>query len=1128
MSAQVTILAGPARSGKTAALVARYRQVLAQSAKHAVAGALWIAPTRHAVNEVRERLLDEELHGCFSPGIYTFEQFAGAVLATSDQPPRSLGRMLKRQLVKRLIREALDEGQLEYFAPIAQTSGLVELVCGFISDLKRQAVSAERFAKLAESPAASEKTRELAGIYSRYQELLGGRKLFDAEERFLLAGEVLKSRAPDQWGPFAGLRLIVVDGFSDFTAAQHGILKGLAEKGAKLEQLIISLPLERPCDREDLFEKPMATYEELRRHHRKLETRWMGREENPPWPAMAHIEQNLFSNPRRACPAPDARGVEIIEASGQRAEIEILARRIKELLVRGDGSMADRVQPGHIGVVFRSLEGIAALVEEVFAEYGIPLAIDCRRPLLGAPVLKAMVEFLKLQVADWPFRRLLAVLANNFFQPNWPQWRGGHSAAATEWAIRQLQMPRGQRELLRQLQHKATSYDEPHALEAEGNGGDESDAKRKKERETFQTAWPVLKRLSEVLGEFDRPRTLPQWIGALDDLAKELGVFRGAEGRERNPDRVAWDRLKEVLAAQHQLEGWLGLEARSLPLAELITGLEDALGVETLAPEHDDVGRVRVLAAHAARGLDVPYLFVGGLAEQSFPQPVHEERIYSDIELRQFREAGLRFSSSGERAGEEMLLFYETITRATRRLVLSYPALDAKAQELLESPYLTELNRCCGTTQIPRTRDDSLSPVPTDRYSYCPREERFKAIADLVDGKPQLFTHALRRAAARGESAHESSLVAGLRVTTARRGQEFSEFEGIVHTEASKRRLAWRFGPDHCWSASALEQYATCPFRFFASNVLGLEELPDLSLETDHRRRGFLAHELLAELHRRLIEDGKLRSPTAVGGSEFQRLKDAAIQWLVEQFSSDDPLGTALRKVDFQIIAKWMEEYFGQHAEYEQADRGDPLQPAYFEVSFGMRRRAGERIDPVSVEKPFAIKCGDELVRFSGRIDRIDIGIMGGEVAFNVIDYKTGTKRGFKKKDIESGQAIQLPLYALAVQELLMIDRRAKPWRVGYWFLKDGGFDSLDIPQFYKQTPEGLSETADWNALRGALLSRVMSLVHGVREGEFPVYSLDEECTGRCEYHSICRIGQVRSLGKKPNNTPPPIASASK
>jgi ATP-dependent helicase/DNAse subunit B len=1132
MPAHVTILAGPARSGKTASLVARYRRVLDENAKGIVAGALWIAPTRHVADEIRGRLLNEQLRGCFAPGVYTFEQFVRGLLASSDQPPRFLGRMLKRQLVKRLIAEALGEGRLKYFAPIAQTSGLIDLICGFISDLKRQAVPPERFANVADSAGASEKTRELASIYSQYEQLLSERRLFDAEEQFLLARDVLQSRPVDRWGPFADLRLIVVDGFSDFTPAQHGILQRFVEKAAALEQLIISLPLEMPCDREDLFEKPKATYEELKRRHPNLETQWTEREEGPSWRAMAHIQRNLFSNPRSAQPAPDTLGIEIIEASGQRTEIEILARRIKELLVQGDSSLVNRqVRPGEIAVVFRSLEGIAPLIEEIFAEYGIPSAIDCRKRLFRAPVLKALVAFLRLQAADWPFRQLLAVLANNFFQPNWPDWRDGHAAAATEWAIRQLQVPRGRRELLGELRHQASPHDESDALEAEGDSTDESDAKRRKEREAFQAAWPVLQRLSKVLAELDRPRTLPQWTGALEDLADEVGIFRptpqrhwptrdagGEKDRGRKSDQVAWDRLKEVLSAQHQLEQWLDSEPEQLPLNEFVLRLQDALSVETLPAEHDDAGRVRVLAAHAVRGLEIPYLFVAGLAEQSFPPPLEEDRIHSDIELRQLLAARLRFSSSCERACEEMLLFDETITRATRRLVLSYPALDAKAQELLESPYLTELKRCCGTTPIARTRDESLSPVPADEDSYCQREERLKAIAQLVDGKPQLFATALRCATARGELVEESSLIAGLKATTARRGKEFGDFEGILQSAAAKRRLARQFGPDHCWSASALEEYATCPFRFFASNVLGLEELPELSLDTNYRRRGFLAHELLAELHRRLSEGGKLQSPAQAGAAEFQRLKDGAIQWLVERFSSGDPLESALRKVDFKLIADWMDEYFGQHEKYETSDE-HRLRPAYFEVSFGMRRRAGEGVDPISTEKAFYLKSGDQTTRFSGRIDRIDIGMVGGEVVFNVIDYKTGGKRGFRAKDIASGRAVQLPLYALAVQELLMIDRRAKPWRVGYWFLKDGGFDSLDIPQFYRQTTEGLRETEDWNALRGTLLSRVMSLVHRVREGQFPVYSLDDDCTGRCEYHSICRIGQVRSLGKKPNDT---------
>jgi ATP-dependent helicase/nuclease subunit B len=107
-----------------------------------------------------------------------------------------------------------------------------------------------------------------------------------------------------------------------------------------------------------------------------------------------------------------------------------------------------------------------------------------------------------------------------------------------------------------------------------------------------------------------------------------------------------------------------------------------------------------------------------------------------------------------------------------------------------------------------------------------------------------------------------------------------------------------------------------------------------------------------------------------------------------------------------------------------------------------------------------------------------------------------------------------LPLYALAVQELLMIDRRAVPWRVGYWFLKEKGFDAHGLPQFFERAEVGLRETADWHTLRGTLLNRVASLVRGIRSGNFPVFNLDEQCTSRCPYRTVCRIGQIRSLDK--------------
>ena len=75
-----------------------------------------------------------------------------------------------------------------------------------------------------------------------------------------------------------------------------------------------------------------------------------------------------------------------------------------------------------------------------------------------------------------------------------------------------------------------------------------------------------------------------------------------------------------------------------------------------------------------------------------------------------------------------MLLFYEVATRATQRLTLSYPALDAKAQPLLPSPYLVELKRTAADL-IKETEEISLSPVPRGEDAFGPGDRRVMAVA---------------------------------------------------------------------------------------------------------------------------------------------------------------------------------------------------------------------------------------------------------------------------------------------------------------------------------------------------------------------------------------------------------------
>jgi hypothetical protein len=61
-------------------------------------------------------------------------------------------------------------------------------------------------------------------------------------------------------------------------------------------------------------------------------------------------------------------------------------------------------------------------------------------------------------------------------------------------------------------------------------------------------------------------------------------------------------------------------------------------------------------------------------------------------------------------------------------------------------------------------------------------------------------------------------------------------------------------------------------------------------------------------------------------------------------------------------------------------------------------------------------------------------------LALRCADYDTGGAAGYTKAAVESGQALQLTLYAMAAEHLLLKNNEAVPWQFGYWFVADNGF----------------------------------------------------------------------------------------
>jgi ATP-dependent helicase/nuclease subunit B len=1081
MPTPTTIITGPAASGKTTLALAEYsaRITAARPGR-----ALWIAPSGRAAALVRGQLLqDSPRAAVLGPGVHTFASLAAAVVQASRQPVRRIGPLEKRVLVGRLIDDARRSGRLRHFHAVADTGGFVELMLQFIAEWKRLEIWPDDFRAAAETRGRTAKDAELAMLYESYQLTLTERKWFDAEGLIWLARAQLRD---GQQAPFPELEILVADGFSDFTRTEHEILELLAQRS---EWSLITLPDEAGDERSDLFAKARRTAAQIRSRHPGCHSKQLPPRASGDWPAMEHLERRVFGHPRQAVQAVETKRIEILAAGRELGELELIATRVKSLLIEGDPDDGRAIAPGDVAIVYRSIDAFAPLVREAFARYGIPYYLEQAESISATPLVSALLQLARLHAEDWPHRTLLGVLNQSFFRPTFPDWNT-RTAVAVELAVRESQLPRGREALLNRCERALL-----HAPAAQ--------------RESFAASHRILAALSDVLKQLPGRAPAPDWLAQLESVARALGYLDDITVA----DASSWRQLQEAAALLAQMNHELGDEAK-LDAAEFVRWLGDVAAATPAMQPTDDVGRVRILAAASVRALEIPYLFVAGLSEKAFPAAAGEGRVYGEAECRQLCDAGLPLVLRAERAEEEMLLFYETFTRARRRLYLSYPAIDARAQPLSPSPYFTEVERAMGGAKLQRHVTENLSPLPAHGAAWNERDWRVGAVVAAASGEVgSLEALALQPALA----SMSRNVLGGLNVVRSRSTREvFGPFEGMLESMCVQRDCAARFGPQRVWSATELEQYGECPFRFFMERVLNLAPLPEPELKADHLSRGARMHSVLAALHRYVnVMHAPGAHPQILDPDSYAELID---RLLLESIAAEGPddvsLAGALDDLQRRELREWLVGYREQHQHYAGASGlTTTMQPLHFEAAFGMRRERRDdepARDDISVDECLELRRGEDAIRIAGRVDRVDVADVDGRLVFNVLDYKTGKHP--KKHAIESAAALQLPLYALAVERLLLAPQGAIPWQIGYWSVADKGYAGQ--LQLGTQASAGIATTEVWRQLVETIESHVFALVRGLRRAEFPMHNTDKHCTAWCDFHTTCRVNQVRALEK--------------
>lgn len=300
--------------------------------------------------------------------------------------------------------------------------------------------------------------------------------------------------------------------------------------------------------------------------------------------------------------------------------------------------------------------------------------------------------------------------------------------------------------------------------------------------------------------------------------------------------------------------------------------------------------------------------------------------------------------------------------------------------------------------------------------------------------------------------------------------------------------------------ATYLDDYAKCPWRFFAAWHLRLEEKRAEELEIDPRKRGGFQHKILEAVFRRFLDAFSDRTyPEAEAMDEalegaFAPLAEALAA--AEDYREWPPvvLRDQLRRLRGQV-----DRLLAAEREHWR-DSKEKLFPRHLEWSFG---RSGQA--------PLSYPLNAELsVPLDGSIDRIDVSADGS--SFLVLDYKASSTAA-KAKDIRELLSLQLHVYEHAARELLY--PKARGMGGLYWDLdeskKNQGLVSAEAYRPFSGKPFGnslsfLKEEA-YRQAKENLDNKLREILHSILAGD---YALEPAaCLGSlCDFSEICRYAK--------------------
>ena len=541
--------------------------------------------------------------------------------------------------------------------------------------------------------------------------------------------------------------------------------------------------------------------------------------------------------------------------------------------------------------------------------------------------------------------------------------------------------------------------------------------------ETLVAKWAKDGAARRLLGTVQQLAPLRSLAPCAQHLERLLGFLREHERLPAADDPLRERLLRGRAAVLNVLislrDAYARFDATPTDFEAVVPTIRRWIEDRTFAP-YTGEGGVHVVDADTARFGEFDSVQLAGLVDGEWPEGPRRNIFYPPALLRE-----LGWPSESQRLDRVRAAFTDLLGLPSSKLAISTFTLEDDVIVAV-SPLV-----------------DAVATAALETVEYRPPAVRVFEHEALVSGSAEL--------------AHVGELTrsAAMRRIEASRAQSRADTGGR---------------PVAAYSVGALERYQDCPFKFFAADVLRLEEPPEDEPTLSARVRGKFLHELF----QRFFEAWDARGSAIT----VDRMDETRSLF-------EDIAASMLSRLPEAEAALERARLFGSAASMGIVD-------VILELEVSRPASIGERWLEYRLDGEFSLgAAGGRRVALKGVADRVDL-LAGNRL--RVIDYKSGHPPNPKR-------ALQAAVYALCAVERL--EERGR----GSWTVDEAAYVAFSGKRTV--VPVVRPGASDTDAVLTGVRTRVLDLVGGIEEGAFPARPYDLHICSYCAYPSVCRKDYV-------------------